>query len=94
MNIPKPMVTQNNWDGMTTFIMGVSIDSLSFVNLLFMYENNFVTYFKMKSSISERKYTIYAFLFKTILLIFLDEIYSNFLSNIFSLIYNIKFNYL
>ena len=59
-----------------------------------MYENNFVTYFKMKSSISERKYTIYAFLFKTILLIFLDEIYSNFLSNIFSLIYNIKFNYL
>lgn len=94
MNIPKPMVTQNNWDGMKTFIMGVSIDSLSFVNLLFMYENNFVTYFKMKSSISERKYTIYAFLFKTILLIFLDEIYSNFLSNIFSLIYNIKFNYL
>lgn len=94
MNIPKPMVTQNNWDGMTTFIMGVSIDSLSFVNLLFIYENNFVTYFKMKSSISERKYTIYAFLFKTILLIFLDEIYSNFLSNIFSLIYNIKFNYL
>lgn len=94
MNIPKPMVTQNNWDGMKTFIMGVSIDSLSFVNLLFIYENNFVTYFKMKSSISERKYTIYAFLFKTILLIFLDEIYSNFLSNIFSLIYNIKFNYL
>lgn len=90
MNIPKPMVTQNNWDGMTTFIMGVSIDSLSFVNLLFI----FFTYFKMKSSISERKYTIYAFLFKTILLIFLDEIYSNFLSNIFSLIYNIKFNYL
>lgn len=94
MNIPKPMVTQNNWDGMKTFIMGVSIDSLSFVNLLFMYGNNFVTYFKTKSSISERKYTIYAFLFKTILLIFLDEIYSNFLSNIFSLIYNIKFNYL
>lgn len=90
MNIPKPMVTQNNWDGMTTFIMGVSIDSLSFVNLLFI----FFTYFKMKISISERKYTIYAFLFKTILLIFLDEIYSNFLSNIFSLIYNIKFNYL
>ena len=78
MNIPKPMVTQNNWDGMKTFIMGVSIDSLSFVNLLFMYEYNLVTYFKIKSSISERKYTIYAFLFKIILLIFLDEIYFNF----------------
>ena len=41
MNIPKPMVTQNNWDGMKTFIMGVSIYLSSFVNLSFMYENNF-----------------------------------------------------
>lgn len=31
MNIPKPMVTQNNWDGMTTFIMGVSIEFCKFI---------------------------------------------------------------